>query len=517
MNLALDLLRRAEEVPDRIGLYFEDGRTWTFAEWDERSGRYAAALADLGVVAGDRVALFLPNSPELAFLLYAAWRLGAVAVPMSSLYNAGELEGSLAKTSPKVIVVHPDTAAVAADADLAALVVTIVGAERGHALEGRALGLDARADQATPHRGCVEDATDAVILFTGGTTGLPKAAVMQHAGTLEAVNTMTRASKGGVDGPYPAAPEGTPPNLIVWPLFHAGGQQPLLVALHAGRSVVLVRRFRVEVVADMVHRHRLDNVFLAPTMIYDMVATTDDIDLSGLRSVLSAGQRLDPELQRRFEQRYGIPILQSYGSTETGHVAGWTGADLKARRWKPGAVGRIYQGVEAQIRNDEGQVLPRGEQGELWVRTSVTSGYADTAESDLFDGAGFVRSGDMGWIDEDDVLYLVGRRREMIKTGGFQVWPAEVEQILRQHPAVADAAVVGTPDDRLGEIPTAFVVVTSQVHTPGPELARVLMDYTREHLAHFKSVRQVEFIDNLPRTEAGKVARDELLKFRSSN
>ena len=507
MNLAEDLLRRADEVPDRIGLYFEDGRVWTFRQWAERSGRLASALASLGVQRGDRVGLFLPNSPELAFALYGCWRMGAVAVPMSSLYNADELASSLDKTSPAILVVHPDTASVARCARSGDLRLAALGAEAGDDM----IDLEALAAASEPMSGCEPDPQDAVILFTGGTTGLPKAAVMQHSGTLAAVTTMTQASKGGVTGPYPAAPEGTPPNLVVWPLFHAGGQQPMLVALHAGRSIVLVRRFSVEVVARMVAEHHLDNVFLAPTMIYDLVATREQIDLSGLRSVLSAGQRLDPELQRRFEERYGIPILQSYGSTETGHVAGWTGADLKAGRWKPGAVGRIYPGVDAQIRDEDGQVLEVGETGELWVGTSVTSGYADTAESDLFDGHGYVRSGDVGWIDADGVLFLVGRRREMIKTGGFQVWPAEIEAVLRTHPLVADVAVVGAPDERLGEIPVAFVVTAGDLDPSLEDARRSLIDHTREHLAHFKAIRAVEFIDALPRSEAGKVARGELV------
>jgi long-chain acyl-CoA synthetase len=252
-------------------------------------------------------------------------------------------------------------------------------------------------------------------------------------------------------------------------------------------------------------------VFLAPTLIYDVVASADDIDLSSLRSVLSAGQRLDPDLQRRFEIRFGVPILQTYGSTEIGHVAGWTGADLKAGRWRPGAVGRIYPGVEVEVRSDDGTVLPAGSSGEIWVRSKVTSGYADGEGSDLIDDQGWVRSGDVGTVDEDGVLMLVGRRREMIKTGGFQIWPAELEDVLREHPEVADIAVVGVPDDRMGEIPKVFVVTKDDATTSRDELADDIIRFARDRLAHFKVPRALEFIDELPRTEAGKVARVELV------
>lgn len=505
MNLADDLLRRATEVPDRVGLFFEDGRTWTFSEWEQTSARLGAALVDLGVARGQRVGLFLPNSPELAFLLYATWRIGAVAVPMSALYNSSELRGALDKTEPGVLITHADLVEVVRGASLDEIVcATVSGAVPGF------LDLDALAERATPYLGAVADAGDAVILFTGGTTGLPKPALSNHAGVAGTVATMVQASKGGTPGPYPAAADGTPPNLIAWPLFHAGGQQPLLVALHAGRSVALVRRFSVPIVAEMVRRHRLDNLFLAPTMIYDFVVSADDIDLSTLRSVLSAGQRLEPELQRRFELRFGVPILQTYGSTEIGHVAGWTGSDLKAGRWKPGAVGRVYPGVEIEMRDEDGKALGTGEHGEIWVRTSVTAGYADDGASDLVDGEGWVRSGDVGTVDADGVLFLIGRRREMIKTGGFQVWPAEIEEVLRSHPFVADVAVVGVPDDRLGEIPVAFVVRSDEPGAWSDDAAAELIRHCRDQLAHFKAVRSVEFLEELPRSEAGKVARAEL-------
>ena len=507
MNLADDLLRRSREVPDRPGLFYEDGRSWTFREWDEQSGRYAAALRSLGVAEGDRIGLFVPNTPELAFLLYAAWRIGAVAVPMSPLYNADELSASVDKTTPTLLVGHQVLAEAFSAADAQGATRVAVGGS----IDGCA-DLDALVAGTDPFAGCVEDPDDAVILFTGGTTGQPKAAVMQHRGVLDTVATMVKASKGGAEGPYPAAADGTPPNLIAWPLFHGGGQQPLLVALHAGRSVVLMHRFNVPLFAEMVVRHRLDNVFLAPTMIYDVVSSTGDIDLSSLRSVLSAGQRLEPDLQRRFELRFGVPILQTYGSTEIGHVAGWTGADLKAGRWRPGAVGRLYPGVEVEVRDDDGSVLPAGSSGEIWVRSKVTRGYADSEGSDLIDEAGWVRSGDVGTVDDDNVLTLVGRRREMIKTGGFQIWPGEVEDAVREHPGVADVAVVGVPDDRMGEIPKAFVVVSDDSTTDRNVLSDDIIAFARDRLAHFKAPRALEFIDELPRTEAGKVAKGELLR-----
>ena len=159
-------------------------------------------------------------------------------------------------------------------------------------------------------------------------------------------------------------------------------------------------------------------------------------------------------MRRAFEQRYRVPILVNYGSTEAGHIAGWTGRDMKAGRWKPGSAGRVYPGVELEIRDDDGTALPTGAEGEVVVRSALTRGYVDDAEASAeLVRDGWVHTGDMGYVDEDGVLFLVGRKRDMIKCGGFQVWPEEIEDELRAHPLVRDVRVLGRPDDRLGEIP----------------------------------------------------------------
>jgi len=504
-NLAVDLDARSREVPERMGLAFEDGRQWTYAEWNDEAVNYAGALRSAGVVEGARVALFCQNSPELTFLLFGCWRLGAVPVAVSSMYGLSELQGCLDKTGPMLVVTDESRFALASGAHEH---VRVVGSEHAAALDMVGTGDDIGSER--PGLVDVPPDDDAAILFTGGTTGEPKAVTVAAGGVRTALATLARASKGGRDGPYRAAPESVSPNLLAWPLFHSGGQQALLFALHVGRAIVLLERFRPTSVAEAVAEYEIDNLFLLPTMVYDLQHSDPPVRLDSVRSVLIAGQAIDPTLKREFEQNFGVPILSNYGSTEMGHVAGWTAKDIRVGRWIPGSAGRVYDGVDVEVRDDGNVPLAPGADGVLWVRSTLTNGYVEGDCVDELVVDGWVNSGDVGHLDTDGVLYLVGRARDMIKTSGFQVWPAEIERVLREHHFVADVAVIGVPDERRGEIPKAFVVPTSKA----PELsvaAPELIEFCRDRLAHFKQIRSVEFLDALPRSDAGKVQRAALV------
>ena len=498
-NLVHDLEARARQTGDRTALAHEDGREWTYAQLDRAASLVAARLAERGLARGARVGVHLPNGPELVLALTGCWKAGLVPVPMSALYTRDEVLACIAKTSPSLLIADPATVIGAAPPVLSVAEVKTASEV--------AVRPDADVPSVTaPDPG---DDEEGLILFTGGSTGQPKAVAVTHSGTHASMSTLAGAQKASgerVEGLYPVVDASVAPNLVLLPLFHGGGIQSLLFAWHVGRSVLLVERFSVDRIARLVPAHRVDNLFLLPTMVYDLTYATGDLDLSSVRKVLVAGQRLDPELKAAFEKRYGVIVMSNYGSAELGHVAGWSARDVREGRWVPGSVGRVYEGVQLEIRNEDGTALPTGETGEIWVKSSRTKGYVDSGESDTsLIQDGWVRSGDIGYVDEERVLYLVGRSREMIKTGGFQVWPAELETALRQHPAVADVAVVGVPDERLGEVPKAFVVPRAPVE------AEELVTWCRDRLAHFKAIRQVAFLEALPRSEAGKVQRSELL------
>ncbi|WP_431912966.1 class I adenylate-forming enzyme family protein [Micromonospora carbonacea] len=503
-NLARILDRRCADRPDVPGLYGEDGRSWTFDQIDLLAGGVAAALRAEGVGPGDRVACYLTNGPEIVFFLFGAWKVGAVPVTVSSLYNAAELAESVAKTDPRLLLVddrRPDVVAefLAAAGD-APPVRSVAEPLAG------AAALPWRHEARVPTADVAPEA-EACILFTGGTTtGRPKAVSVTHGGTRESLGRLARVSTG-TDAEGTAAPDAAP-NLIALPLFHSGGQHSLLFAYFVGRAAVVWERFGVDRLAGLMDRFAFDNLFLLPTMVFDIVHAERDLPFHGVKSVLVAGQAISWPVRRAFEERYRVPILVNYGSTEAGHIAGWTGRDMKAGRWKPGSAGRVYPGVELEIRDDAGEALPTGSSGEVVVRSALTRGYVDDAEAsrDLVRD-GWVHTGDIGYVDADGVLFLVGRKRDMIKCGGFQVWPEEIEDVLREHPLVRDVRVLGRPDDRLGEIPVALVVREADDAVTDADLADAVVAYARDRLAHFKTPRRVEFVPALERSTTGKTSR----------
>ncbi|WP_147376174.1 class I adenylate-forming enzyme family protein [Micromonospora radicis] len=500
-NLALILQGRRVDRGDVPGLYGEDGRSWTFDEIDLLAGGVAAALRAEGVGAGDRVACYLTNGPDIVFFLFGAWKIGAVPVTVSSLYNSAELAESVAKTAPRLLLVD----------DRRPEVVAGLGAEVGVPVRcvaaplGEIPELPWRRRLRVPAVDVAPEA-EACILFTGGTTGRPKAVSVTHGGTRDSLGRLARVTTG-TDAENSAASDARP-NLIALPLFHSGGQHSLLFAYFVGRSAVVWERFGVDRLADLMARFAFDNLFLLPTMVFDIVHADRDLPFEGVKSVLVAGQAISWPVRRAFEQRYRVPILVNYGSTEAGHIAGWTGRDMKLGRWKPGSAGRVYPGVELEIRDAAGTALPAGAEGEVVVRSALTRGYVDDAEASReLVRDGWVHTGDIGYVDDDGVLFLVGRKRDMIKCGGFQVWPEEIEDELREHPLVRDVRVLGRPDDRLGEIPVALVVRESDDSTPDPVLADDIVAFARDRLAHFKAPRRVEFVPALERSTTGKTSR----------
>ncbi|WP_326553843.1 class I adenylate-forming enzyme family protein [Micromonospora sp. NBC_01813] len=511
-NLACVLEGRRADRGDLPGLYGEDGRSWTFDQIDLLAGGVATALRAQGIVAGDRVACYLTNGPEIAFFLFGCWKIGAVPVTVSSLYNAAELAESLAKTDPRLLLVdgrRPDVVADLATtsghvpirsisepvADTEPYAPPVTGVEV----------LPWRQEIRVPAVDVAPD-SEACVLFTGGTTGRPKAVSVTHGGTRDSLMRLARVATG-TDAQGTAARDARP-NLIALPLFHSGGQHSLLFTFFVGRPAVVWQRFGVDRLADLMDRYGFDNFFFLPTMVYDIVHAERDLPFDGVKSVLVAGQAISWPLRRAFEQRYRVPILVNYGSTEAGHIAGWTGRDMKAGRWKPGSAGRVYPGVELEIRDDTGAALPAGGQGEVVVRSALTKGYVDDAEASReLVRDGWVHTGDIGYVDDDGVLFLVGRKRDMIKCGGFQVWPEEIEDELRGHPLVSDVRVLGRPDDRLGEIPVALVVREADDAVSDAQLAERIVAYARDRLAHFKTPRRIEFVPALERSATGKLSR----------
>lgn len=502
-NIAEVVWRRAAEAPDRVGLIDEAGQTWSYAAI-ANAGAVMAARLSRAVSSAEpdkrKALLFLQNSPIMVFALLGLWHARIAAVPVNVMYKESELRRSILTTKPALVVTTRDHESVVHNAGYSGEILLVDEFTRA-SLENPT-SFDPPGDL---------EQVDAIVLFTGGSTGPPKAVTVTHEGFGTSLDGLVAASKGGRRGPFPIASDDVAPNLLYFPLFHAGGINALLFAWTVGRRVVLMERFRADRVVELAEKYQVDNLFLLPTMMFDLLQLPSVGDaLSSVRAVLASGGEVSLTLRKRFEERFRIPIQSNYGSTEVGHVAGWTMRDVREGRWAPGSVGMVYDGVELEIRDDVGNPVGNGEIGELWVKTEVTRGYVSEhgVDAGSLRQEGWVRTQDVGYLDAEGRLFLVGRARDMIKCGGFQVWPSEVEESILSDPLVKDVAVISGKDERLGEIPVAFVVVDEALDED--TLTERIVSGCRSRLAHYKMPRRVFRVGAIPRSEAGKTDKTKL-------
>jgi long-chain acyl-CoA synthetase len=487
-NLAQLLWSRAEAAQHEEFLITPEG-SWTYQNLQGRCAAFADRIAadDIRVVG-----CMLRNGPALVAAMFGAWSVGASVALLNAGLSVEERDQALKDVAAPVLLTDHALAGTT-ESDVPRWFVEDLD-EFDDAFSGKA------ERQPVP----MEADRDAAVVFTSGTTGRPKGAALTHGRLLQASSALAVALRGK-PGPYPIARPTTPPNLIAIPLAQTGGLTTMIFAIVVGRRLLIVEKFRPALIGELAVKHRIDTLVGTPTM-FQMLATHDGpLDLSTVRFAQSTGAPLTEAVKNKFEQRFNVPIIQNYGQTETGHVAGWTREDLASGTWRPGAVGRPYEGVEIEIRDDDGHVLPTGEVGEIWVRSPHTMrGYVGPAEAANAEVMvrGWLRTGDLGRIDEEGYLYLVSRKREMLICGGFNVYPAEVEQALLSHPGVRDAVVFGVPDERLGEIPVGVVVRSDPALT-----AEALVDHCRSKIAHFKAVRRVSFVEAFPMTESNKIRR----------
>jgi long-chain acyl-CoA synthetase len=506
VNAADIVLARAREVPQRTGFWFEDGSSLTFEELDARSAWLAERLVGLGLNTGDWLGVYLENTPDVLLVLLAAFRAGIVYVPANLMVQSDELRHILSDSGSVALLADPrrtDVVEKATDRLKLRFIATFdddpppgwIGLGRSEpGTGGAALDLDAEHP--------------AFVIYTSGTTGAMKGVVQTHGSVMSWVSSQGERQRGR-PGPYPAMPDTAPPNIDAFPLSHGTGVLSALYAYWVGRPLVMMRKFEAERYLRLAEHHRVDNLFGAPTM-FQMLATSDVVDqydLSSVKIAMCGGAPLAPAVAETFERRLGVPLIQTYGQSETGPIATWSPRDIRDGIRKPGSVGKLVPGVELRVEDEVGEELAVGEQGELVARSpNVMSGYiggAGVAGSTVTED-GWVRTGDIGYVDDEGWIFITGRKRELIIVGGFNVYPAELENVLLMHPRVREAAVVGVPEERLGEIPLAYVVANPGVSEQD------LIDWTRAKLAHYKAVRQVEFVEELPLGATEKVLIHQL-------
>lgn len=478
--------KRAELTPERVA--FVDalsGRTLTYSALDDRAARCAAVFAALGVGREDRVAILCRNRIEFFEALFACCKIGAIFVPLNWRAPAAELAPLLDDCTPKLLIYGAEDAEIALALSRPGLAVLALGPDYESRLAGAAPLLTDRRWPGEVTWG---------LIYTSGTTGRPKAVIQTH--QMTAVNAFHVAQAFGVRGGVHT--------LNFLPLFHSAGIQLLtLPTLIAGGAVTVLPGFDAERAFDLMPS--LD-VFFAVPAVYQQLALHprfDSADFSHVRAWGCGGAPLADVLVERFAAK-GVAVCNGYGMTETGPTA-FVAAPEDALT-KIGSVGKPQMMLDARIVDANGADAPEGETGEIWMRgAGLTPGYWRRPEDNArtFTADGWLKSGDLGRRDADGAYYVAGRIKEMFISGGENVYPAEVENVLARHPAVLEAAVIGAADEKWGEVGHAFVQLRSEAHANAAELAQ----FCRALLAGYKTPRHFTFVEDFPRTPAGKIRK----------
>jgi bile acid-coenzyme A ligase len=455
-----------------------DERTLSWREVDLRSNQLARVLADRGIGVADRVALELPNSIELVLGILAAWKVGAVPVPMRWDLPDWERTRLLGVVAPQLTVRRADAEA-----------LTRAATEHGD---------EALPDVVGPQLNGI---------CSSGSTGMPKVILADRPAVWTPEASM----------PFAASwePVARPQTILVpAPMYHTNGFSTLHTML-GGDRLVLLEKFDAALVVDLIERHRVTNFTATPTMLQRIARLPgiDERDLSSIVWILQGAAVMPPALLRRWFDLIGpTRVVMAYGMTEALGLTALRGDEWLAH---PGSVGRGYRGTEIRIVGDDGRELPPGEVGEIYLRSPTTGFYTYLGGAPLLPTTddGFGTAGDLGHVDEDGYLYIADRRVDLIISGGANVFPAEVESALAEHPAIADVVVIGLPDPEWGRRVHAIVEPTDPAAPPSDA---DVIGFAKQRLAAYKVPKTVELIDRIPRSAATKVSRSALVAERES-
>ncbi len=478
MNLAHLLAAAASGDGQRPAL-LHDGARIDYSGLEQRAQASAGLLRSLGVGPGDRVGILLPNIPEYVAAYHGALRLGAILVPLNPLLKRPEIEGRLRHAEAGWLVVAPDR-----HAELAGLDALLVDPAGAHVAE-RVTEIVERSDDDT-----------GVILYTSGTSGNAKGAELSHGGL--------RANAEFLAGPLLRL---VPEDVILGtaPLTHVLGQSGVMnSAIVARACVALLPRFDAAQALELMRSEAVNVVLGVPTMCVALLQEAQSLaEVPQLRIAHIGGAALAPETLRAFQDRFGCPVVEGYGMTE---IAGVVATHRVGDTIKAGSVGRPADGVELRIVDFGGAEVAPGEVGEVLVRSpALMRRYwrNPAATEAALDPDRWFASGDMGYLDPDGYLFLVDRKKDVVLRGGYTVYPREVEDVFYEHPAVKEVAVVGVPDETLGEEVVALVVPTPGMTCDAVELR----EYVKERVAGYKYPRLVVIVDQLPRGPSGKVLK----------
>lgn len=505
MNLAGVIESHAPDAPALVSR----GAVTTYGDLRRQVAELRGGLTQLGVQPGDRVALALPNNWFFVTSYLAALGVGAVVVPLNPTSPPAEMQAELAAVKPTVLIAGAAAASGVNGLDRDALGVAHFFAPEGSGLNGASaiealfVGPPAGAGGKAQHAPMVDRTPDdlAVLIFTAGTGGAPKAAMLTHSNLLS--NIEQAQSQAGHEVLANDVVLG------VLPMFHIFGLNVVLgIALHAGASVVLVERFDPTSAIDTIRERGVTVIAGAPTMYASMMALprATASDLATVRLALTGAAPLPPEVATGFADHFNVPLRQGYGLTEASPVVTVSVLEGDPR---PYSIGQVLPGMEVRLVDEEGEDALEGDAGEIWVRgPNVFAGYWQdpeaTAAAKTDDG--WLRTGDVAITDDEGYLYLIDRAKDLIIVSGFNVYPAEVEDAISAHPGVADVAVVGVPNPHSGEAVKAFVVPDAGVHLEEDQL----VDFVGTRLARYKCPTKITFVEEIPHGLGGKLLRRAL-------
>jgi 4-coumarate--CoA ligase len=487
------VLERASQLASKTA--FIDGvtgQTTSYGELEDAIRRQATGWLERGVKPGDVVALMAPNCADYGIVFHAVALAGGIVTTINPMYTPGEVHHQLVDSAATHLVTIQTflETATAAIADTAVSDVYVIGEADGYTSIASIAG--APLLEQVP-----VDPDDVVALpYSSGTTGLAKGVMLTHRNLVANVEQTLAAVTIREDDAFVA----------VLPFFHIYGMQVLMnMGLRSGATIVTMPRFDLQQYLSLHQQHHLTLAFVAPPMVVALAKhpAVDSYDLSALRWINSGAAPLSAELAIECGNRLGCEVVQGYGMTELSPVSHATPPGM----FKPGSVGIAVPNTEVNIADPVTQAaLGVGEPGEVWVRgPQVMKGYLnnEAATASTIDDDGWLHTGDIGRVDADGHLFVVDRLKELIKYKGFQVPPAELEALLLTHPQIADAAVIGVPDDAAGEIPAAYVVLKAGQHATAADV----QEFVARQVASYKQIRRVTFVGTIPKSASGKILR----------
>lgn len=497
----------ADDHPDSPAIVDSPtGRTFSFGELAAAAHRVANALRSRGLRDGDVVAYALPNGVEAVIWQLATTEIGLRYLSLNPALSTAEFASIVAHSGAAGLVTHVDYLDRFTPATCPAATLRVVVGAGGGATPGFVADADLTADQ--PSSPPADRRLGDSIRYSSGTTGKPKGIVrplsMQDPSV--AANEMSIFGRAFDFLPFDGV------HLVSTGMHHAGCQSFYLGALNVGQPLAIMGRFDAEQTLAMIEKHSVTTAYMVPTQFVRMLKLPPDVrakyDLSSLKSVVHSAAPCPLQVKKEMMAWWGPVIWETYGGTEGAATI------AKPHRWleKPGTVGRTVRGMRVKILDDEGNVLPANQIGNVYMERTDGERFEYRNDPDLtasvFRGAAFT-IGDVGYLDDDGYLFICDRAKDMIISGGVNIYPAEVEGVLSGHPSVADVAVVGIPDPEWGEQVKAVVEVVDGIE-PTQQLADELVAFCRERLAGFKCPRSVDFEAQLPRTETGKLLKRDI-------